>query len=106
VNVALLKSRWLNNRFHRVLWERSGNRRLMDLLEDFSSQVLRLEIWYYSYPEHTEESVQEHERIIHAIEAGDHEEALEALEQNMALTYTALAAETGKIDLHGGVGRS
>jgi DNA-binding GntR family transcriptional regulator len=87
----------LNNQFHRVLWKRSGNRRLMDLLEDVSSQVLRLEIWYYSYPDHTEQSVLEHGQIIAAIERGDHDEALRVLERNMALTSTTLAGETAKL---------
>jgi DNA-binding GntR family transcriptional regulator len=81
----------LNNQFHRILWERSGNRRLMDLLDDFSSQMLRLEMWYYSYPDHTAKSVNEHGQIIAAIERGDHEEALRVLERNMALTSTTLA---------------
>lgn len=93
----------LNNQFHHVFCDRSGNRRLCDLLDDFRSQIRRLEMWYYSYPEHTKESVQEHDRIIRAIEAGDHDEVLEAIEQNMALTYKALAEETGKlhaIDAH------
>jgi DNA-binding GntR family transcriptional regulator len=89
----------LNNQFHRIFWERSGNRRLLDLLEDFHSQVVRLEIWYYSYPEHTERSVREHEQIIAAIQEGDHEEALRVLEHNMALTSTTLADETGRPEI-------
>ncbi|MFO7260678.1 MAG: GntR family transcriptional regulator [bacterium] len=88
----------LNNQFHRVFWERCGNRRLLELLEDLRSQILRLELWYYSYPEHTAQSVREHDQIIRAIEAGDHEEALRVLERNMALTSTMLAEETGKLE--------
>jgi DNA-binding GntR family transcriptional regulator len=94
----------LNNQFHHVFCERSGNRRLCDLLDDFRTQIMRLEIWYYSYPEHTEESVQEHDRIIRAIEAGDHEEALAVLEQNMSLTYRAFVDETGKLELRDDLG--
>jgi DNA-binding GntR family transcriptional regulator len=42
--------------------------------------------------------VREHDQIIRAIESGDHEEALRALERNMAFTSTMLAAETGKLE--------
>src|SRR5690606_39599810 len=84
--------------FHRVLCERGRDRRLLELLEDLRSQILRLELWYYSYPEHTAQSVREHDQIIRAIEAGDHEEALRVLERNMALTSTMLAEETGKLE--------
>lgn len=89
----------LNDQFHHLFCERSGNRRLCSMLDDFRSQIQRLEMWYYSYPEHTTKSVEEHDRIIRGIEAGDHDEALAAIEQNMALTYKALADETGKVDI-------
>lgn len=83
----------LNNEFHRVFSERSGNRRLVEMLDDLRAQLTRLESWYYSSGEHTGESVREHDRIIDAVEAGDHEGALALLEQNMSLTYQSLLQE-------------
>ncbi|MDQ3556859.1 MAG: GntR family transcriptional regulator [Gemmatimonadota bacterium] len=84
----------LNNEFHHVFSERSGNRRLCDLLDDLRAQLGRLELWYYSSGEHTRESVREHDRIIDAIETGDHARALSLLEHNMSLTYQSLLEES------------
>ncbi|MEX2376043.1 MAG: GntR family transcriptional regulator [Dehalococcoidia bacterium] len=80
----------LNNEFHHVFCRRSGNRRLCDMLDDMRSQINRLELWFYSQSARTEESVHEHDEMIEAIEAGDHERALAILENNMALTYKRL----------------
>lgn len=83
----------LNNEFHHLFGERSGNRRLSEMLDDLRSQLTRLEIWYYSDREQTQRSIQEHDDIIRAIEEGSHERALALLERNMSLTYTSLLAE-------------
>jgi len=80
----------LNNRFHRLISERGGNRRLAMLLDDLRSQLTRLELWYYSHRERTQRSIQEHEEIIAAIESGDRVRALSLLERNMSLTYRSL----------------
>lgn len=80
----------LNNEFHHVFGERSGNQRLSDMLDDLRSQLTRLELWYYSDSEQTQRSVQQHDDIIRAIEKGDHDRALALLERNMSLTYTSL----------------
>lgn len=84
----------LNNQFHHVFCERSGNRRLCDLLDDLRTQLNRLELWYYSDGAHTQRSVSEHDEIIHAIEQGEVDTALRVLENNMALTYKSLIEET------------
>jgi DNA-binding GntR family transcriptional regulator len=83
----------LNNRFHHFICERSGSGRLSELLDDLRSQLTRLEMWYYSQRNRTEESIVEHDRMIQAIESGDHDRALEILEHNMALTYRKLSEE-------------
>jgi DNA-binding GntR family transcriptional regulator len=88
----------LNNRFHRLFSERSGNGRLCDLLDDLRTQLTRLEHWYYSDREHTETSISEHAEIIQAIEAGDHARALSLLEDNMFLTYRSLREETRTLE--------
>ncbi len=83
----------LNNQFHRLFSERSGNRWLSGLLDDLRAQLTRLERWYYSYGEHIERSITQHAEIIRAIEEGDHARALGLLERNMALTRTRLLEE-------------
>lgn len=84
-----------NSRFHAAIVERSGNRRLAELLEDLRSQLHGLEAWYYSYPERGEESVEEHATMIARLEAGDIEAALGILKGNMRLTEAALREEFG-----------
>jgi DNA-binding GntR family transcriptional regulator len=82
-----------NTRFHRLISERGGNRRLVMLLDDLRSQLTRLELWYYSHQDRTQRSIREHEEIIAAIEAGDRPRALALFERNMSLTYRSLVDE-------------
>jgi DNA-binding GntR family transcriptional regulator len=82
-----------NTRFHRLISERGGNRRLVMLLDDLRSQLTRLELWYYSGQDRTQRSIREHEEIIAAIEDGDRPRALALLERNMSLTYRSLVDE-------------
>lgn len=84
----------LNNQFHHLFCERSGNRRLCALLDDLRMQLNRLELWYYSDGGHTQRSISEHDEIIRAIEQSDADIALSVLENNMALTYKSLLEET------------
>jgi DNA-binding GntR family transcriptional regulator len=83
----------LNNQFHRLFSERSGNARLCSLLDDLRAQLTRLERWYYSDGAHVEQSVRQHAEIIEAIEGGDPDRALSLLEANMSLTLRSLLAE-------------
>ncbi len=83
----------LNTRFHRLISERGGNRRLAGLLDDLRSQLTRLELWYYSGRDRTQRSIREHEEIIDAITRGDRPRALSLLERNMSLTYRTLVDE-------------
>jgi DNA-binding GntR family transcriptional regulator len=82
-----------NNRFHRLISERGGNRRLATLLDDLRSQLTRLELWYYSHRDRTQRSIREHEEIIAAIASDDRSRALSLLERNMSLTYRSLVDE-------------
>lgn len=90
----------LNNRFHHLISDLSGNDRLCELLDDLRSQVRPLEIWYYSYPEHTRRSILEHGAVIESLRTGDLDRAVEILRDNMSLTKIALFEETalGKVD--------
>ncbi|CAN5731768.1 hypothetical protein BH23GEM3_BH23GEM3_12050 [soil metagenome] len=83
----------LNNQFHHLFSERSGNQKLCSLLDELRAQLTRLERWYYSDRQHTEESISEHEAIIEAIEEEDHARALRLLENNMYLTFKSLREE-------------
>ena len=90
----------LNNRFHHLISELSGNDRLCELLDDLRGQVRPLEMWYYSYPEHTGRSILEHGAVIESLRIGDFDKAVEILRGNMSLTKMALFEETalGKVD--------
>ncbi len=83
----------LNDRFHQVIYQRSGNQRLSDLLTDLRSQVKRLEVWFYSDSERVRDSVEHHEELIQAMEGGDQDRVLALLEDNMALTYERFREE-------------
>jgi len=84
----------LNNRFHALIAERSGNQSLMELLDELRSQIRRLETWYYSYRQHTQQSIREHDSLIEALETGQLERALAIFERNMAGTLYTLLEET------------
>ena len=86
----------LNNAFHDVFGQRSGNRRLQGLLHDLRLQLTRLERWYYSDAEHARRSIRQHAEIIDAVAAGEHGRALDLLERNMALTYDGLLSDTAE----------
>lgn len=88
----------LNNEFHHHFSDRSGNGRLAELLADLRIQVMRLDMWYYSSPKHTEESISEHDEIIEAVDRENHERALELLERNFARARRALDEES-EVDL-------
>lgn len=83
----------MNNAFHHVLSARSGNQKLNDLLDQLRSQVVLLDLWYFSLPEHTAASVREHEEIIQSIEAREFERALGAIETNYIRGRHALEEE-------------
>lgn len=84
----------LDNRFHALIAERSGNRRLLDLIDELKSQIWRLETWYYSSRENAEKSVREHTTLIKALETGKLDLALAIVERNLAGTLVILLEET------------
>lgn len=86
----------LNNRFHALIAEQSGNQRLADLLEEFRGRLRSLETWFYSYEEHGEQSLREHDALIEALETEALDRALEIFERNMSLTMSTLLEETGR----------
>jgi len=95
-NADVSKARQLNNEFHHYIAQRSGNQRLGELLEGLRSQLKRLETWYYSYRQHTEQSIREHNELIAALERKEYERALSIFESNMRLTQVAFEAEIAR----------
>jgi DNA-binding GntR family transcriptional regulator len=83
----------LNNRFHRLISERGGNRRLAGLLDDPRSPPPRLEVWYNPPRARTPRPPRDPAEITAAIERGDRPRALSLLERNMSLTYRTLVDE-------------
>lgn len=83
----------LNNQFHHLFSERSGNQRLCNLLDDLRAQLTKLERWFYSYGNHVEQSISQHTAIIEAIEQENYTHALSLLQENMSLTHKSLLEE-------------
>jgi DNA-binding GntR family transcriptional regulator len=77
----------LNDRFHHILAERSGNRRLCELLDELRSEVKRLELWAFSDTAEWNDSIEEHEEILGAIETGKYDLGLEVLGKNRLNSY-------------------
>jgi DNA-binding GntR family transcriptional regulator len=90
----------LNNRFHHLFCQGSGNKRLTELLDGLRVQTLHLDLWYYSSDERAEQSIQEHDEMIAAVEARNFRKALAIVRTNFALTRQTLAAES-RLDVDG-----
>jgi len=91
---ALERKQWdaaieLNDSFHHTLSQRSGNEPLCELLDGLRGRVVRLERWSARNAELTAQALLQHNRILDAIEAGDHQQALTMLKVNRMQTYTA-----------------
>jgi DNA-binding GntR family transcriptional regulator len=91
---ALDQKQWdasieLNDSFHHALSQRSGNEPLCELLDGLRGKVIRLERWSASNAELTSQALRQHDRILDAIESGDHQQALAMLKINRMQTYTA-----------------
>jgi DNA-binding GntR family transcriptional regulator len=87
----------LNDRFHHILAERSGNPVLSRLLEDLRSQVHRLEVLDFStvlLGAGTEDDlisrdtwVEQHAAFIDALRRRDHDRALEIMRDNRSFVF-------------------
>ena len=90
----------LNDEFHHLLSEKSGNGKLCALLDELRTKVKRLEIWAFSDSiEEWEDSVAEHEDILQAIETQRYDRALEILEKNRLTTYNDFIERLGRREL-------
>lgn len=84
----------MNNRFHMLLYEMSGNRFLRQMLEDLSNYVTLARISAWSVPGRSAETLEEHEAIIRAIKERRAEDA-----QNLAVKHVERAKEAARIVL-------
>jgi DNA-binding GntR family transcriptional regulator len=79
----------LNQQFHRTLCEPCDNPRLVRLLDDLSSEVMRLEIWSFSSETDREQTMRSHDEIIAALRQRNVERVLTTLERDRLSAYTA-----------------
>lgn len=84
-----------NDRFHHLLAEGSHNERLCRILDELRAEVTRLEIWAFSNMPQWDVSIREHDEILDAVEAGDHDLALATLEKNRLMTYNDFGEHIG-----------
>lgn len=84
-----------NREFHHRLTAYTRNRKLLDLLDELRSQVVRLELWSFAHISQREESVTQHDEILDAIEARDLPRALERMRYNRMSAYRELAERDG-----------
>jgi DNA-binding GntR family transcriptional regulator len=92
----------LNYAFHRYISGRSGNSRLVAMLDDLRTRILPWELWYFENvedPEH--QSVDEHAEILAAVRAGEFDRAASIFESNMFWTYRVLLASPEATNGHG-----
>jgi GntR family transcriptional regulator, rspAB operon transcriptional repressor len=68
--------------FHRLLTAHCGNGRLLEVVDLVRKALMQYERMYMLSPERLERSVDEHEAIVAALEAGDHTLAAERVRQN------------------------
>lgn len=85
-----------NNAFHKVFSDRSGNARLAELLDQLRTQVVLLDVWYFSVPENVACTVEEHEEIIEAVEKRDRKATVEGLRMNHVRARQVLEEEISR----------
>ncbi len=88
----------LNNRFHELLCEKSGNERLLEILSDLRKQATRLEIWFYSDKTRGAASVRQHKKLIQALRKREWSKAMEMLANDYKGGLDAVEAETATLD--------
>ena len=81
--------RELDERYHRVLWDWSGSRRLTELMSLIVSPLLLHRLWRT----YRGDVVADHERVARAIAAGDVVEATAAIRNGMRISLESLAEE-------------
>jgi DNA-binding GntR family transcriptional regulator len=84
--------------FHRRLTAHCGNDRLLEVLAPVRQSLLAYERVYMLSPERLKRSVDQHEAIVAALEAGDHEGAADQLRENFTSAIPELEARLDERD--------
>lgn len=81
----------LNDRFHRTIYEASGNRKLARLLLNLGKQITRFRFVALTTPGRMAASLREHRALAHALAARDEQAALKLSRASVANARHALA---------------
>jgi DNA-binding GntR family transcriptional regulator len=87
-----------DDEFHRRLTASCTNANLMEVVDLVRRALMRYERLYLLSPERLKRSVAEHEAIVEALEAGDHELAAERLRVNFTSGLPDFEAELRDLD--------
>lgn len=80
----------INAKFHQLIYEASGNQRLIKLISLLRNQTLRYNFIFLSLLSHLEESVEEHVEIINALKSKDEDKAEGLLKKHSETARKAL----------------
>jgi len=72
----------INSEFHQILLENCQNRKLIKLVENLRKLIYRFRIISFAVPGRIQKSIEEHERILEAIQKGDPEAVRKAMEDH------------------------
>jgi len=85
----------LNQAFHHRLAAKCGNPRLLLMLDELGAEITRLEIWSFSNQGDREQTMQDHDAMLKALERSRIAEALEHLERDRMSAYREFLEQVG-----------
>ncbi|MCD8074584.1 MAG: GntR family transcriptional regulator [Lachnospiraceae bacterium] len=83
-------------KFHDAIYNATGNRRLIQILNNLREQMYRYRMEYLKDKESHQVLAQEHEEILQALEACDEQKALEATSRHIARQKEHIIAELSR----------
>lgn len=81
-----------NTRFHNYILEKTGNRRLKQIVEGLTEAILRYRVTSLHQPGHAEGAIRRHGRLVQALKAGDREAAVAVIAEDVEAGRTVLEA--------------
>ena len=82
-----------DTKFHRIIVEATGNKVLINMVEQLQELVLRFRYLYYENFKQVEDMISEHEDIIRAIESGDAQLARKAAAAHIEMLEETVMSE-------------
>lgn len=79
-----------DEKFHEVIYEGTGNRRLVQILNNLREQMYRFRVEYMKQEEVRKTLVQEHDAILRALEAKDKDQAVALTRNHINNQYEAI----------------